>query len=165
MVPKCKPATLSRHPAEEVALKRHLSLSGNKNKFSVAIFEVYGKVVVVQSLSPVWLFVTPWTAARQASLSITISQSLLKFISIESVMVFNHFILSHPLFLLPSIFPSISLFQWVGSLHKVAKVLELQLQHQSFQWIFRVDLLLWSPCCPRGSRESSPCLKTSNIQD
>ena len=58
-----------------------------------------------------------------------------------------------------------SLFQWISSSHKVAKVLELQLQHQSFQWIFRVDLLLWSPCCPRGSRESSPCLKTSNIQD
>lgn len=52
MVPKCKPATLSRHPTE-VALKRHLALSGNKNKFSVAIFEVYGKVVVVQSLSSV----------------------------------------------------------------------------------------------------------------
>ena len=46
------------------------------------------------------------------------------------------------------------LFQWVGSLHQVAKVLELQLQHQSFQWIFRIDFLLdwlvWSPCCPRG---------------
>ena len=47
----------------------------------------------------------------------------------------------HPLFLLPSIFPSISLFQWVGSLHQVAKVLQLQLQHQSFQWIFRTDFL------------------------
>ena len=62
-------------------------------------------VVVVQSLSHVRLFVTPWTAARQASLSLTISQSLLKFMSIASVMPSNHLILWCPL-LLPSIFPS-----------------------------------------------------------
>ena len=52
------------------------------------------------------------------------------------------------------------LFQWVSSSHKVAKVLELQLQHQSFQWIFTVDFfydwLAWSPCSPRDSQESSP---------
>ena len=51
-------------------------------------------------------------------------------------------------------------FKWVGSSHQVAKVLELQLQHQSFQWILRVDLLqdwlVWSPCYPRDSHESSP---------
>ena len=64
----------------------------------------------VQSLSPVRLFVTPWTAARQASLSITNSQSLLKLLSIESVMPSNHLILSHPLLLLPSIVPSIRVF-------------------------------------------------------
>ena len=64
-------------------------------------------VVVVQSLICVWLFATPWTAACQASLSLTISQSLLKLISIELVMSFSHLILCHPLFLLPSIFPSI----------------------------------------------------------
>ena len=58
--------------------------------------------------------------------------------SIESVMPSNHLILCHPLLLLPSIFPSISLFQWVSSSHQVAKVLEHQLQHESFQWIFRV---------------------------
>ena len=58
--------------------------------------------------------------------------------SIESVMPSNHLILCHPLLLLPSIFPSISLFQWVGSSHQVAQVLEHQLQHESFQWIFRV---------------------------
>ena len=63
----------------------------------------------VQSLSHVWLFVTTWTAARQASLSITNSQSLLKLMSIESVMPSNHLILCHPL-LLPSIFPSIRVF-------------------------------------------------------
>ena len=54
----------------------------------------------------------------------------------------------------------LGLFQWVGSLHQVAKVLELQFQHQSFHWIFRVhflrDWLVWSPCSPRDSQESSP---------
>ena len=64
----------------------------------------------VQSLSHVWLFVTPWTAACQASLYITNSQSLLKLLSIESVMSSIHLILYHPLLLLPSIFPSIRVF-------------------------------------------------------
>ena len=64
----------------------------------------------VQFLSHVQLFATPWTAARQASLSITNSWSLLKFMSIESVMPSNHLILCHPLFFPPSIFPSIRIF-------------------------------------------------------
>ena len=64
----------------------------------------------VQSLSRVWLFATPWIAACQASLSITNSWSLLKPMSIESVMLSNHLILCHPLLLLPSIFPSTSVF-------------------------------------------------------
>ena len=64
----------------------------------------------VQSLSRVLLFVTPWTAARQASLSITNSWSLLKLMSIESMMPSNHLILCHPLLLLPSIFASIRVF-------------------------------------------------------
>ena len=63
--------------------------------------------VVVQSFSHVWLFLTPWTAARQASLSFTISQSLLKLRSIESVMPSNHLVLCHPLVFLPSVFPNI----------------------------------------------------------
>ena len=65
---------------------------------------------LVQSLSRVQLFVIPWTAARQASLSITNLRSLLKLISIESVMPSNHLILCRPLLLLPSIFPSIRVF-------------------------------------------------------
>ena len=65
---------------------------------------------VVESLSHVWLFVTPWTAAHQASLSITNSWSLLKLTSIELVIVSNQLILCCPLLLLPSIFPSISIF-------------------------------------------------------
>ena len=83
----------------------------------------------VQWLICVRLFVTPWTAACQASLSITNSLNLLKLMSI-----------------LPS--PPASnlsqhqgLFQWVSPSHQVAKVLEFQLQHQSFQWIFRTDFL------------------------
>ena len=67
-------------------------------------------VVVVQSLSRVWLFVTPWTAARQASLSFTISQSLLKLMLIELVMPSNHLILCRPLLLLHPVFPSIRVF-------------------------------------------------------
>ena len=65
----------------------------------------------------VWLFVTPWTAACQASLSITKSQSLLKLMSIESVVPSNHFILCRPLLLLPSVFPSIRVFSNESALH------------------------------------------------
>ena len=97
----------------------------------------------VQSLCLIWLFATPWTVARQASLSITNSQSLLKLISIESVMSSP----SPPIFNLSQ---HRSLFQLVNSSYQVARVLEFQLQHQSFQWIFRVDFLCnWlvrSPC-------------------
>ena len=64
------------------------------------------ELVIFQPLSPVWLFVTPWTAAYQASLSFTISQSSLKLMFIESVMSSNHLILCCPLLLLPSVFPS-----------------------------------------------------------
>ena len=96
-------------------------------------------LTVVQPLSRVWFFATPWTAAHQASLSFAVSRSLLKLMSIESVMPSNHFILS-PLFLPAfNLFQHQGLFQWVGSLCQVAKVSELQLQTQSFQWIFRVD--------------------------
>ena len=76
-------------------------------------------VQFISSLSCVRLFVTPWTSARQASLSITNSQSLYKLMSIESVMPSNHLILCHPLLLLPSVFPSIR--KWVHSSHQVPK--------------------------------------------
>ena len=72
----------------------------------------------IQSLSCVWLFVTPWTAARQAPLSITNSQSSLKLMSIELVMPSNNLILCHPLLHLPSIFPSI----WVFSNESVLRI-------------------------------------------
>ena len=87
-------------------------------------------VVIVQSLSRVQHFATPWTAAHQASLSFTISSSLLKPMSIESVMPSNHLILCHPLLLLPSIFHSNRVFSNESVLHiKLVKVLEFQLQH------------------------------------
>ena len=81
----------------------------------------------VQLFSHVRLFATPWNTAHQASLSITNSWSLPKLISIESVMPCKHLILCRPLLLLPPIPPSISLFQWINSLHEVAKGLEFQL--------------------------------------
>ena len=88
--------------------------------------------VAVQSVGHIQLFETPWTAAHQSLLFFTISQIWLRFMSIESMMLSNYFILCHPLLLLPSVFPSIKVFfQWVGYLHQVAKVLTLQLQHQS----------------------------------
>ena len=89
----------------------------------------------VQLLSSILLFATPWTAAHQASLSITNSWSLLKFMSIELVMPSNNLILCHPLLLLPSVFPSIKVFsnESVLCISQMAKVLEFQLQHQSFQ--------------------------------
>ena len=72
---------------------------------------------LVQSLGRVELFVTPWTAARQASLSFTISQGLLKLTPIKSVMPSNHLILCRPLLLLPSTFPSIRVFSNELALH------------------------------------------------
>ena len=95
----------------------------------------------VQSLSCVQLFVTPWTATHQASLSITNSWNLLKLMSIESVMPSNHLILSSPSPPAFSLSQHEGLFQWVSSSHQVAKVLEFQLQHQSFQWKSRTDFL------------------------
>ena len=71
----------------------------------------------VQSLSRVWLFETPWISARQASLSITNSRSLLKLMPIELVMPSNHLILCHPLLLLPSTLPSIRVFSNESTLH------------------------------------------------
>ena len=89
--------------------------------------------VIVQSLSHVSLFVNPGTAVYQASLSLTNSQSLFKFMSTESVMLSNHFILCFPLFLLPSLFPSIRVFSNESALHirwsKYAPILQ---QHKFF---------------------------------
>ena len=99
--------------------------------------------VVVQSLSLVWLFATTWTAASHASLSFSISWSLLRLISIESVMPSSHLFLWYPLLLLPSVLPSIRVFSNESALCIRWPNFELQLQHQSFQNIqdwFRLGL-------------------------
>ena len=84
-------------------------------------------VFVVQLLSQVRIFATPWTAAHQASLSFNISWSLLKLTSTESAILSNHLIL------LPPTFHSIRVFSNELTLYQVAKILELQLHHQSLQ--------------------------------
>ena len=94
------------------------------------------------SLSHVWIFATPWTAARQASLSITSSQSLLKLMSIESVMPSNHLILCRPLLLPSSIFPRVRVFSKESVVHiRWPKYWSFNLSIKSFQWIFRTDFL------------------------
>ena len=93
----------------------------------------------VQPLSPVQLFVTPWTAAYQASMYIINSWSLLKLMSVEMVMPSNHHILCHLLLLLPSTFPSIRVFSNESAF--CIRWPKFQLQHQSFQWIIRNDFL------------------------
>ena len=171
----------------------------DKDHFKGIIFQKI-QFSSLQSLSNVWFFATLWTAAHQAFLSITNSQSLLKFMSIESVMPTNHLILGSPLLLPPSIFTSIRVFsnesalriRWqkywrfsfnispsneypglisfrmdwldllavqgtlksfsntiiqkhhssaLSFLHQMAKLSELQPQHQSFQWTFRINFL------------------------
>ena len=125
--------------------------------------------MVVQLVSRVLLFATSWPALCRASLSFTVSQSLLKLMSIESMIPSKSLILCCSLLLLPSfkLFQHQGLFQWVSSLYQVTKVLEVQLQHQSFQWIFRVDFLsywlVWSPCSPWDSQESSPAPQFKRI--
>ena len=93
----------------------------------------------IQLLSHVRLFVSPCIAARQASLSVTNSRSLPKPMSIESVMPSSH--LSSPSPPAPNPSQHQGLFHWVSSSHEVAKVLEFQPQHHSFQWTPRTDLL------------------------
>ena len=88
-----------------------------QSNISACLFPHWLSSQLIQSLSRIWLFVTPWTAARQASLPVTISQSLLRLMSIESVMPSNHLILCLPLPLLSSIFPSIRVFSIESVLH------------------------------------------------
>ena len=122
-----------------------------------------------QSLSRVRLSATPWTVACQASLS---HHQLPELAETSVHLVGDAIQPSHPL---ASPSPPVfilsqhqGLSQWVSSSHQVATVLEFQLQHQSFQWIFRTDFLydgvVWSPCCPRDSPESSstPQFKSLN---
>ena len=120
----------------------------------------------VQSFSPVPLFVTSWTAACQASLSIAgeLAQTPVHRVG-DAIQPSQP--LSSPSPPAFSISQPQGFFQWVSSSHQVTKVLELQLEHQSFQWIFRTDLLqdglVGSPCSPRNSQESSPTPQFKSI--
>jgi len=99
--------------------------------------------VLVQSLSYVRSFVTPWTAAHQAFLSFTTTWSLLKLMFIELVMPSNHLICCHPLLLLPSIFPSNKGFFNESALRiRWPKYWSYRFSIKSFQWVFKVDFLL-----------------------
>ena len=115
----------------------------------------------VQLLSYVQLYATPWTEACQASLSITSSQSLLRLMSIESVMPSNHLILCHPLFLLPSVFPSIKVFSNKSVLHiRWPEYWNFSFSiSPSNEYSDLISLrmkLVGSPCSQRDTQESSP---------
>ena len=124
-VNSCPGLELMLYTLHQMLLLEWISL-GIQGRF-VEVCRQIQLVQLVQSLSRVWLFATPWIATRQASLSITNSRSSLKLICIQSVMPSSHLILCRPLLLLPPIPPTISLFQWVNSSHEVAKVPEFQL--------------------------------------
>jgi len=112
-------------------------------QYILHFFFFFWGISSVQLLSRVQLFATPWTVACRASLSVTKSQSLFKLMSIELVMPSNHLILlSSPSLSTFNLSQHQGLFQWVNSLHQVAKVLEFKLQHQSFRWIFGTDFLI-----------------------
>ena len=123
-------------------------------------------MAVVQSLSRVWLFATPWTTASHASLSLTISQNLVKLMSIGLVMLSSHLILCCPL--LPLIFPSIRVF----SNESIVSIkwprywtctFSISPSNEHSGLIsFRIDW--WSPCCPRDSQKSflAPQFKSVN---
>ena len=111
----------------------------------------------VQSLSRVQIFATPWSAACQASLSVTNSWSLLKLLSIELMMPSNHFILCCPLVLLPSIFPSINVFSNKSD-SASASVLPMNIQDR-----FPLGWTVGSPCSPGDFQESSPTPQFNSI--
>ena len=134
----------------------------------LGIWDLSSNELFCCSISPVWIFATPCTAPH----CLLVLHYLLKF-ALTHVHV--HWVNDaiHPSYPLlpPSPVLSLSqhqgLFQWVGSSHQVAKFLELHLQHQSFQWIFKVYILsnwpIWSPCSSRDSQKSSLVPQFQNI--
>ena len=112
---------------------------------------------------------TPWTAGHQAPPSCTVSQSLLRFMFIESVMVSNHLIFCRPLHHVPSIFPSIQVFSNKLALcNRWPKYWRFNFSiSPSNEYLglnsFRLYLLVWSPCSPRDSQESSPAPQFKSI--
>ena len=100
----CSPLGSPVHEILQVRILEWVAISGHDGK------DYEKECIAVRSLSCVRLFATPWTTARQASLSFTISRRLLKLMSIKSVMPSNHLIFCHPLLHMPSIFPRIRVF-------------------------------------------------------
>ena len=125
-------------------------------------------LVIVQSLGCVWLFVTPWTPALQAFLSFTISQNLLKLMSLEAVMPSNHLILCHHLLLPPSLFPSIRVFSNESALHiRWLKYWSFSLSispSNEYSGLLPLGLMVGSPCIPRKSQVSSPISQLESIK-
>ena len=123
-------------------------------------------VVAVQLLSPVQLFTIPWTTALQASLSSTVSWSLLQFMSIESVMLSNHLILCRPL--LSSVLPTMRVFSNESALPiRWPKYYSFSLSISPSNATLRIDFLwdwlVWSPCSPRDSQSFYPAPQFESI--
>ena len=138
----CDRLTHHYHPLEFLISQAHYCKMNTHNLF-LFIFVLLLLFIQssVQSLHRVRLFATPWSAARQASLYITNSQSLLKLISIELVMPFNHLILCHPILCLPAIFPSITVF----SNESVLCIRWPNYGVSASAWVLPMKTLDWSP--------------------
>ena len=142
-----------------------LFISGRRKNILCYILTVH-QFNSVQLISHVWLFVTPWTAACQASLSITNSRSLLKLMSIEPVIPSNHLISVLPFSFHPQSFPALGSSQMsqfftsggqsIG-VSASASVLPMHIQDWFPLW------LVWSPCSPRNSQQSSPAPQFKSI--
>jgi len=153
----CLPPDLFLSPS--VSLSFHFSFSLLFLPFSTSSRNTHThhiqSLFVVQSLSHVWLFATPWTATMPGS---PVLHHLPEFAQTHVHSAGDAIQPSPPLPLSSFAFnlsQHQGLFQWVGCSHQVAKVLELQVWHQPFQWIFRIDYLydwlVWFPCSPRDS--------------
>ena len=139
------------------------------NTYCATLLIVWSTSIVVQLLSHVWLFATPWTPVRQAPLSSIISQSLLKFMSIELVMPSNHLILCHPLLLPPSVFPSIRVFSTESVLHirywsqSIEASTSASVLPKNIQGWFPLGLISLISCSPRDSQVSFPAPQLESI--
>ena len=144
----------------------HIAFKNSKWVFIfLKFFSTFMRISSVQSLSRVWLFATPWTTAHQASLFITYSWSPPKSMSIVSVMSSNHLILCHPLFLLPSIFPSIRVFQMSQLFASVCQSIGVSPSTSvppmnSQDW----SLLGWTSCISLQSKGLSRVFSNTTVQ-
>ena len=153
-------AILALRPGMEPALPALRSCNPwtAREVLSFYFFQCQWFLAVVQPLSGVWFFTIPWTASRQASLSITNSRSLVRLMSIESMMPSNHLVLCRPLLLLPSIFPTIRIFSNESTLCIRWP------KYWSFWEIFWKDYSWSFPQHGKGNSQSSPRGAKSPIQ-